>query len=45
MSESVHVKFNETTNFGVEKCHFIVGDRAKNINATNKSQAIIIKNV
>jgi hypothetical protein len=37
MVESVHVKFDETTNFGVKKVHSIVGDGAKKINATNEN--------
>jgi hypothetical protein len=43
--EYVHVKFDESTNFGAKKGHSIVGSGAKNINAINKNQAIIIENI
>jgi hypothetical protein len=45
MIESVHVKFDETTNIGAKKCHSIVGDGVENINTTNENQATIIENV
>jgi hypothetical protein len=45
MIESVHVNFDEITNIGAKKSHSIIGDGAKNINATNESQDITVKNV
>jgi hypothetical protein len=43
--ESVHVKFEETINIRAEKYPSIVGDGAKNINALNDNQTIIVKDV
>jgi hypothetical protein len=43
--ESVHFKFDEITNFRVEKDHSIIGNGAENINAINKSHAIIVEDV
>jgi hypothetical protein len=45
MVESIHAKFDETTNFEVKKDHSIISDGAKNINVTNENQATIIKDV
>jgi hypothetical protein len=42
MVEFVYVNFDETTNIGVKNDNSIIGDGAKNINAINESQAIII---
>jgi hypothetical protein len=41
----VHVKFDETTNFGAKKDYSIIGDGAENINVTNESIAIIVEDV
>jgi hypothetical protein len=41
--ESVHVKFDESINIGVEKGSSIVSDGAEDINALNDNQAIIVE--
>jgi hypothetical protein len=43
MVESVHVKFDEPINIGVEKGSSIVGDGAEDINALKDNQAIIVE--
>jgi hypothetical protein len=43
--EYVHIKFDESINIGAEKGPSIVGDEAKNINALNDNQAIIVEDV
>jgi hypothetical protein len=43
--ESVHVKFDEFINIGVEKGLSIIGDGAEDINALNDNQAIIVEDI
>jgi hypothetical protein len=43
--ESVYVKFDESTNFWIEKGHSIIGEEVQSINSTHEGQAIEIEEI